>query len=90
MTATIVRAAPEHLSEVAVLFDVYRRFYGKESDLESATTFIAARLEQEDSALFLALNRTTAVGVHTALPQLFIRCYASDLDIERSVRDGIG
>ena len=68
MTVTIFRATPEHLSEVARLFDAYRRFYKQESDLARATTFVAARLEQGDSVVLLARSKTTAIGFTQLYP----------------------
>jgi len=69
LTISIVRATSEHLSEVAGLFDAYRRFYGQDSDLDRATTFIGTRLEKGDSAVFLARNTSKAIG--------FIQLYPS-------------
>ncbi len=41
----------EHLSE---LFNLYRCFYGRDSDLSLAAEFLSERLEQKDSVLFVA------------------------------------
>ena len=69
LTTTIIRATQKHSSETAHLFDSYRSFYGQKPDLESAKEFIAARLEQDDSVIFLACHKKTAVG--------FIQLYPS-------------
>ncbi len=68
MTVTVFRATTEHVSDVAVLFDGYRQSYGQASDLDGATSFIAARLQQGDSAVFLARDRMTAVGFTQLYP----------------------
>ena len=59
---TIVRATVEHLSEVAQLFDSYRRFYGQESDRGGAETFLAERLRRAESVILIALRQTSSVG----------------------------
>ncbi len=53
---TIVEAGPDELDLVVPLFDQYRMFYGQPSDLSLARQFIAARLEQQDSVIFLAVG----------------------------------
>lgn len=68
MTTTIVRATPEDLSEVVPLFDAYRRFYRQDADLDRASTFMAARLEQGDSVVLLARSQTKAVGFTQLYP----------------------
>ena len=50
----IVRAGPADLEAVVRLFDQYRVFYGRPSELEGARSFIAARLAAGDSVVFLA------------------------------------
>lgn len=68
MSTKIIRATLEHLNDVADLLDEYRIFYGQKSDPDGARTFIAARLEQADSVVFLAFNKTTAVGFTQLYP----------------------
>lgn len=68
MTITIVRATPDHLNEVAVLFDAYRQWYGQKPNHDGARDFLAARLEQSDSAIFLALENVMAVGFTQLYP----------------------
>ncbi|UTM56217.1 GNAT family N-acetyltransferase [Photobacterium sp. CCB-ST2H9] len=46
------------LEQVSVLFDAYRQFYAQESDLGAARAFIAKRLEEQDSVIFLARTET--------------------------------
>lgn len=50
------------LETVADLFDQYRSFYGQMADLEGAKAFLAARLQNQDSVIFLALQESQAAG----------------------------
>lgn len=50
----IRQAGKDDLEAVSGLFDGYRVFYERDSDLEGARQFIADRLENEDSVIFLA------------------------------------
>ncbi len=50
----IVRqATPDDLEAVAELFDQYRQFYRCPSDLAAARTFLANRLQNSDSIIFV-------------------------------------
>ncbi|MEJ2762944.1 GNAT family N-acetyltransferase [Photobacterium sp. MCCC 1A19761] len=51
----IVKASRAEIVQVSALFDGYRQFYEQAPDLDAATTFIEARLEHQDSVIFLAL-----------------------------------
>ncbi|MCH2213700.1 MAG: GNAT family N-acetyltransferase [Flavobacteriales bacterium] len=42
------------LKKLAKLFDHYRQFYRKSSDLDAATKFLSERLENGDSEIFVA------------------------------------
>jgi ribosomal protein S18 acetylase RimI-like enzyme len=50
----ILRATPADVGDVASLFDAYRQFYGKPSDVEAARRFLFARLSREESVVFIA------------------------------------
>jgi ribosomal protein S18 acetylase RimI-like enzyme len=50
----ILRAAKEHVLEIAKLFDLYRQFYECEPDIELAKLYISERIQNEESAIFLA------------------------------------
>jgi ribosomal protein S18 acetylase RimI-like enzyme len=52
----IRKASIEDLSQLAQLFDKYRQFYEKATDLLLAKTFIADRINQQDSVIFVAEN----------------------------------
>jgi ribosomal protein S18 acetylase RimI-like enzyme len=68
MTPRVVRATTDHLNEVAVLFDTYRQWYGQKPNLDGAKKFLTARLEQGDSAIFLSLDKSTALGFTQLYP----------------------
>jgi GNAT superfamily N-acetyltransferase len=69
MTNTIVRqAAMADLDEVALLFDQYREFQGKTSDLSAARDFLKARFDHGESTVFLAHRGGTAVGFAQLYP----------------------
>ncbi len=44
----------EHLDDLTTLFDAYRVFYGKQSDPASAHQFLADRIRNQESKIFLA------------------------------------
>lgn len=48
------KATFEDISQLAELFDQYRIFYHKESDIPSAENFLKERLEKTDSEVFVA------------------------------------
>lgn len=54
---TIVRRAQENdLAQLAQLFDAYRQFYAQAPDIGVASKFISARLNQQDSVIFVAVG----------------------------------
>lgn len=57
--AMLVRQATIHdVEQIAPLFDAYRQFYGKESDLGLARTFLSDRFKHQESIIFLAMSST--------------------------------
>lgn len=56
------KATPTDLSQLAELFDQYRVFYHKESDVPAATNFIQERLENKDSEIFVAEENDVLTG----------------------------
>lgn len=56
MDFEIIHATSDHLDQIAPLFDAYRVFYRQPSDPDRARAFIAERLENQDSIIFLALS----------------------------------
>lgn len=53
MQPIIRKATIADVPSVAPLFDAYRVFYKKESDVTAATNFLTERLNQKDSELFV-------------------------------------
>jgi len=64
-----IRPATVHdLDVVAPLFDAYRSFYGRPSDLARARAFLAERFQHHESIIFLALDASGAVGFTQLYP----------------------
>jgi ribosomal protein S18 acetylase RimI-like enzyme len=89
----IRRAGPSDVDLIAPLFDAYRGFYGRASDLPLAHGFLAERVGREESVVLLAVDETTPCGF-TQLYPLFssLRCRAiwmlSDLFVVPDRRGG--
>jgi ribosomal protein S18 acetylase RimI-like enzyme len=66
----IIRAQPEHLDQVAPLFDQYRQFYKQASDATAARAYIEQRLKNGDAAIFLAVEGDQPVGFVQLYPTL--------------------
>ncbi|WP_153800769.1 GNAT family N-acetyltransferase [Foetidibacter luteolus] len=62
MAVTVRKASIEDVAEAAKLFDLYRSFYSQQPDLTGAETFIAERLQNADSVIFLAFTGGQAIG----------------------------
>jgi GNAT superfamily N-acetyltransferase len=60
MAFTILQATLDHADIIAPLFDAYRQFYGKPSNLDRGRTFISKRIINRDSAIFLAVDAADA------------------------------
>lgn len=65
----ISKATLSDLESLVPLFDAYRQFYQQASDPEGARAFLTARLEQEESVVFLAFDKGRAVGFTQLYPQ---------------------
>lgn len=81
---------------VVGLFNQYRIFYGKFSDLGMAKGFIDARLENNESVIFVALDGNKPVGFTQAYPKyssarLTKNWILNDLFVDENYRkQGIG
>ena len=64
----IFKATTENLAEVARLFDLYRQFYECEPDYGLAEAFIAARMHNDESTIFLAEEDGQGVGFTQLYP----------------------
>lgn len=72
-TFLTARATLADTDAIAPLFDAYRQFYNQPSDPERAREFLSARLEAEESVLYLcrARRNSSAVVGFTHLFPLF-------------------
>lgn len=70
---TIIKAGQKEIHQVSELFNKYREFYGQNSDIASATTFISDRIVNNESVIFLALE----IVKDTKIPVGFIQMYPS-------------
>ena len=66
--ATIRRAASSDVDAVAALFDSYRVFYGRMSDLNAARSFLTERFRRGESVVFMAHSGQTPVGFTQLYP----------------------
>ncbi|WP_027384619.1 GNAT family N-acetyltransferase [Epilithonimonas caeni] len=62
MRSNIRKATSEDLMQLSQLFDEYRMFYHKTSDLSGAQQFLSERLEKKDSEIFVAEDEGKLVG----------------------------
>ena len=67
----IVEATSQNLDELALLFDSYRMFYRKPSDVEGAKKFLGERMNQKQSVIYLALDDSGEVLGFAQLYPLF-------------------
>lgn len=64
----IKKATIEHLPELAVLFNGYRIFYRKESDIEGARQFLKERLTKNESEIFISFSGAIMTGFTQLYP----------------------
>ncbi|ANF51652.1 acetyltransferase [Chryseobacterium glaciei] len=58
----------QDLTQLAELFDQYRVFYHKESDIPAAENFLKERIENKDSEIFVAEENGNLVGFVQLFP----------------------
>lgn len=56
------KATLQDLNQLAELFDHYRIFYHKDSDIPEAEIFLRERIKNQDSEIFVAENKGELVG----------------------------
>jgi ribosomal protein S18 acetylase RimI-like enzyme len=89
----IRRAGPSDVEAIAPLFDAYRQFYGRASDVSLARRFLTDRLTNEESVVLVAREGSSPCGF-TQLYPLFssLRCrpvwVLSDLFVAPARRRG--
>lgn len=94
----IIRINNKQVDLVADLFDKYRVFYKKESAIESGRQFIQARLDNNESVIFVALDtdKSTVVGFTQLYPtyssvRVVKNWILNDLYVDKEYRkQGIG
>jgi ribosomal protein S18 acetylase RimI-like enzyme len=64
----ILNATSEHITELSKLFNMYRVFYKKKSDLEAAETFISERIKNDDSVIFIVVEDGNYLGFTQLYP----------------------
>lgn len=67
-TITVRQAALSDLEALVPLFDGYRQFYGRTSDVQAAREFLKARFNHGESVLFIAFESSTPVGFTQLYP----------------------
>ena len=93
---TTRQATLSDLDALAPLFDGYRQFYGRGSDLAAARAFMLARFNHGESVVFLAYQGDTPVGFTQLYPSFssvsMARVYVlNDLFVHASTRRmGVG
>lgn len=67
-----IRAATyDDIDALAVLFDAYRQFYEQPCDVAGAATFLRARLDHQQSTIFVAAVGAAASGTLLGFTQLY-------------------
>jgi len=68
LSVEIRKATINDLDELARLFNSYRVFYHKESDIECARQFLSERIAKNESELFVSFNGTVMTGFTQLYP----------------------
>jgi ribosomal protein S18 acetylase RimI-like enzyme len=92
----IIQATLKHIDAVAEVFDAYRQYYGQTSDIEGAKQFLAERIVNQESVIFLALDDNQPMGFTQLYPMFssvsMRRSWTlNDLFVKENIRSkGIG
>ena len=65
----IVIGTLDNLHDLVGLFDEYRIFYKKESDLNGAEKFLSERIAQQESVIYIYYHENTPVGFTQLYPK---------------------
>ena len=65
---SVRKAIATDLDELSALFDQYRVFQGKKSDLQAAKVFLQHRLERAESVVFMAHEGSVPLGFAQLYP----------------------
>lgn len=66
--AVVRRATLHDLEAVAGLFNQYRMWYGKDSDVAGARNFLEARMKNDESVIFITTEQEQAVAFTQLYP----------------------
>lgn len=58
----IRKATPTDLKPLSELFNAYRVFYGKKTDIKGALAFLEERIKNNDSEVFVSVTENTVSG----------------------------
>jgi GNAT superfamily N-acetyltransferase len=64
----IQKGTTDHIDQLANLFNKYRIFYGKESDIDGAKFFLLERLTKNESEIFVSFHDTVITGFTQLYP----------------------
>jgi len=67
----IITAHLQHLDELTLLFDAYRQFYDKPSDIDAAKSFLTDRMENQESVIYCSVNEENQITGFVQLYPLF-------------------
>ncbi|ATQ77227.1 GNAT family N-acetyltransferase [Massilia violaceinigra] len=67
-TIHIRQAVLADIDTLSVLFDGYRQFYGRESDVEAAKEFLLDRFNHGESVMFIAHEGSDPIGLAQLYP----------------------
>lgn len=59
---TIIQATAEHLDDLSFMFDEYRQFYRKQTDLSGARKFVESRIVNGESVIFIVKHDNEVAG----------------------------
>lgn len=68
---TTRKATESDIKNLSILFDRYRMFYEKETDIQSAVKFLNERIQNEDSEIFVTENRENKIVGFVQLYPIF-------------------
>jgi len=68
MAHTVRQATIRDMEQLVPLFDKYRQFYGRASDLQAAREFLLARFNNDESTVFIAHEGEMALGFTQLYP----------------------
>ena len=93
---SVRQAILSDIEALVSLFDGYRQFYGRESDLRGAREFLLARINHGESTVFIAHEAGVAIGFAQLYPSFSSASLArtfilNDLFVSESYRkNGVG